>query len=61
MITQNQVQVLGKMMTKRSGAASAVVNNWLGEERLWISGGWNNLILSSSEFVGIDGSFQGIP
>ena len=60
MITQNQVQVLGKMSTKRSGAASAVVDHWLGGERLWISGGRNNLILSSSEFIGIDGSFQGI-
>ena len=42
-VTSNKVVPFGKMTTKRSGAASVVINN----DVLWITGGFN---LSSTDF-----------
>ena len=58
-INGKQAGFLGKMTTKRSYAASVIINSKL----LWITGGLvGGNILASSEFVSLEGTavFQGI-
>ena len=55
-ITAKEVVLVVKMTTKRAGAASVTINS----TSLWITGGLNgNNVLSSSEFVQMEGTMPG--
>ena len=54
-VKANKIEPFTAMTTSRYYAASVQINS----NTLWISGGFYGLILSSSEFIQINGSTQG--
>ena len=52
MITKSSTSYVSKMKSKRSGAASVLVNI----NKLWVLGGWDGSRLSSTEYIGIGSS-----
>ena len=53
-ITSKQAIKLGQMNTKRYYAASVTINS----NTLWVTGGWDDGTLSSTEFVYLNGAIQ---